>query len=45
MHAQEAHKGSGFVIEGERIITNFHVIQAPAPPTAPRLDSPHPARY
>jgi hypothetical protein len=27
MHPQEVHKGSGFVIAGQRIITNFHVIQ------------------
>jgi hypothetical protein len=27
MHPQETHKGSGFIIDGHRIITNFHVIQ------------------
>ena len=27
MHSQKSCKGSGFVIEGRRIITNFHVVQ------------------
>ena len=27
MHSQRACKGSGFVIDGQRILTNFHVVQ------------------
>ena len=27
MNPQHAHKGSGFIIDGQRIITNFHVVE------------------
>ena len=50
MHPQQSAKGSGFIIEGNRILTNFHVVQAsPSPrvcvcPLSPTHTGAPPAR-